>query len=57
MGSPLSPSLVNAFLAHYEQIWLNDSRMSLSLCIIKDMMTIHLLYFDLLNTLKNLMNI
>ena len=24
MGSPLNPSLVNAFLAHYEQIWLND---------------------------------
>ena len=23
MGSPLGPSLVNAFLAHYEQIWLN----------------------------------
>ena len=25
MGSPLSPSLANAFLTHYEQIWLNDS--------------------------------
>ena len=24
MGFPLSPSLVNAFLAHCEQIWLND---------------------------------
>ena len=24
MGSPLDPSLANAFLAHYEQIWLND---------------------------------
>ena len=24
MGSPLGPSLVNTFLAHYEQIWLND---------------------------------
>ena len=24
MGSPLGPSLANAFLAHYEQIWLND---------------------------------
>ena len=24
MGSPLGPSLVNAFLAHYEQILLND---------------------------------
>ena len=24
MGSPLGPSLGNAFLAHYEQIWLND---------------------------------
>ena len=24
MGSALSPSLANAFLAHYEQIWLND---------------------------------
>ena len=24
MGSSLSPSLANAFLAHYEQIWLND---------------------------------
>ena len=23
MGSPLGPSLANAFLAHYEQIWLN----------------------------------
>ena len=24
MGSPLGPSLANAFLAHYEQIWLSD---------------------------------
>ena len=24
MGSPLDPSLTNAFLAHYEQIWLSD---------------------------------
>ena len=24
MGSPLSPSLANTFLAHSEQIWLND---------------------------------
>ena len=24
MGSPLGPSLANAFLAHYEQVWLND---------------------------------
>ena len=24
MGSPLGPSLANGFLAHYEQIWLND---------------------------------
>ena len=24
MGSPLGPSLANTFLAHYEQIWLND---------------------------------
>ena len=24
MGSPLGPSLANAFLAHYEQIWLNN---------------------------------
>ena len=24
MGSPLGPSLANDFLAHYEQIWLND---------------------------------
>ena len=24
MGSPLGPSLANAFLAHHEQIWLND---------------------------------
>ena len=24
MGSPLGPSLANAFLTHYEQIWLND---------------------------------
>ena len=24
MGSTLGPSLANAFLAHYEQIWLND---------------------------------
>ena len=24
MDSPLGPSLANAFLAHYEQIWLND---------------------------------
>ena len=24
MGSPLGPSLANAFLAHYEQTWLND---------------------------------
>ena len=24
MVSPLGPSLANAFLAHYEQIWFND---------------------------------
>ena len=24
MGSPLGPSLANVFLAHYEQVWLND---------------------------------
>ena len=24
MGSPLGPSLANAFLAHYEQVWLDD---------------------------------
>ena len=24
MGFPLGPSLANVFLAHYEQIWLND---------------------------------
>ena len=24
MGSPLGPSLASTFLAHYEQIWLND---------------------------------
>ena len=24
MGCPLGPGLANAFLAHYEQIWLND---------------------------------
>ena len=24
MGSPLRPSFTNGFLAHYEQIWLND---------------------------------
>ena len=24
MGSPLGPRLANAFLAYYEQIWLND---------------------------------
>ena len=24
MGSPLCPTLANAFLAHYEQIWFND---------------------------------
>ena len=24
MGSPWGPSLANAFLTHYKQIWLND---------------------------------
>ena len=24
MGSPLGPTLVNAFLCHYEKIWLNE---------------------------------
>ena len=24
MGSPLGPSLANAFVAHYEQVWLDD---------------------------------
>ena len=24
MGSPLGPSLANAFLAHYKQVWLDD---------------------------------
>ena len=24
MGSPLGPTLANAFLCHYEKIWLNE---------------------------------
>ena len=24
MGSPLGPALANAFLCHYEKIWLNE---------------------------------
>ena len=34
MGSTLGPSLANAFLAHYEQIWLNDSPDEFKVCVL-----------------------
>ena len=53
LGSLLSPSLADAFIEHYELIWLNDYPDNLSLCIIKDMLTMYLFYFDLFTTLKD----
>ena len=57
MGSPLSPSLANALLAHYQQIWLNDCPDEFEPYVIKDVWMIYLFYFHLLTTLNNLMNI
>ena len=47
MSSLLGPSLTNTFLSHYEQFGSMIVQMSISLCIVKDMWTIYLLYFDL----------
>ena len=55
MGSPLVLSL--GFLAHYEQIWLNDSPDEFKPVYHKRHVDIYLFYFDLLTILKNLMNI
>ena len=55
---PFELSLANPFLAHYEQIWLNDCPNEfLRVCIIKDKLTTCFSYFNFLTTLKNLMNI
>ena len=37
MGSPLGPSLANAFLCHHETKWLNDCPINLNRCFIKGM--------------------
>ena len=45
MGSPLRLSLVNAFLAHHEQNWLDRWPLELDHHIIDDMLMIYL-YFS-----------
>ena len=58
MGSPLGPSLAKAFLAHYEQIWLNDFRDEFKPVYYKRYVDdIFVLFRSLLTTLKNLINI
>ena len=59
MGSLLGPSLINAFLWTHIKNKFGSMivQMNLSLYITKDMWMIYLHYFDLLTTLKNLMNI
>ena len=47
-------SFMNKLMKKYGSIIVS---MSLILCIIKNMLTIHLFYFDLLTTVTNLMNI
>ena len=47
-------SFLNKLMKKYGSIIVS---MSLILCIIKNMLTIHLFYFDLLTTVTNLMNI
>ena len=53
MGSPLGPNWANTFLAHYEQIWLNDCPDEFKPVYYKR----YLFYSDLLTNLKDLMNI
>ena len=55
MGSPISPSLANAFLCFHEQIWLNDFLKILNLCITEDMWMTYLLCFVNQTILKNLL--
>ena len=57
MGSSLGLSLAKAFLALYEQIWVSDCPDEFKPLYYKRYVVIYLFYFDLLTTLKNLMNI
>ena len=57
MGSSLGLSLAKAFLALYEQIWVSDFPDEFKPLYYKRYVVIYLFYFDLLTTLKNLMNI
>ena len=45
MGSPLGPSLANAFLAHHEQNWLDNCTLNIDHHIIDRMLMIYL-YFS-----------
>ena len=37
MGSPLGPTLANAFLCHYEKLWLDSVHLNLNLLYTEDM--------------------
>ena len=47
MGSPLGPSLANAFLSHHEKAWLEDCPIEFRHCIIEDMLNVFVLFTSL----------
>ena len=42
MGSPLGPTLANAFLCHYERLWLDSCPLNLNLLYTEDMLMTYL---------------
>ena len=53
MGSPLGPTLANAFLCFHEQIWLVNVLMNSNLHITEDTLMTNLFCFVLLIILRN----
>ena len=53
MGSPLGPTLANAFLCFHEQIWLNECPEELNLYTTEDMLMTYLFRFVHLIIFRN----